>query len=158
MSERTLPRGVVAGVGVIGFIFLVLAARADGYWQALLINLGTGALLFAALEQMLFGAVERATKLVMETLHAFSSEPGIEWESWSEQVSIDKLPAVKRDLEAIAPLQPEKLEELHQELDAVDQMNVDERMKRMSRLWVLADKYGVQSLRDLMARGPAKAT
>lgn len=116
MSERTLPRGVVAGVGMIGFIFLVLAARTDGYWQALLINLGTGALLFAALEQMLFGA-----------------------------------------LQAIAPLQTEKLEQLQQELEAVDQMNIDERMKRMSRLWVLADKYGAPSLRAVMAARPSQA-
>jgi hypothetical protein len=78
MSDRTLPRGVVAGIGVVGFLLLVLAARAEGYWQELLINLGTGALLFAALEHMLYGTVQRVTRLVTEALHVFSSEPGIE--------------------------------------------------------------------------------
>ena len=150
MSDRTLPRGVVAGVGVVGFLLLVLAGRTDGYWQGLLINLGTGALLFAALEHMLYGTVQRVTKLVTDALHAFSSEPGIEWESWAEQLTIDKLPAVKGELQAIAPLPAEKLEQLQQELAAVDQMNVDDRMKRMSYLWVLTDKYGVQPLRQVM--------
>jgi hypothetical protein len=87
-------------------------------------------------------------------LHVFSSERGIEWESWSEPLSVDGLPMVQRELEARAPLPADKLEQLQQEVAAVDQMNVDERMKRMKRmsyLWVLADKYGVQTLRDVMA-------
>jgi hypothetical protein len=52
-SDRALPRGVIAGVGVVGLLLLVVAARTKGYWQGLRINLGTGALLFAALEHML---------------------------------------------------------------------------------------------------------
>src|SRR5262249_51948557 len=132
MSEQTLPRGVVAGVGVVGVLLLVLAARTDGYWQGLLINLGTGALLFAALEHMLYGTVQRVTTLVTDALHAFSSEPGIEWESWAQQVTVDTLPAVRRELQATAPLPSENLEQLQEQLAAVDQMNLDDRMKRMS--------------------------
>jgi hypothetical protein len=158
MSDRTLPRGVVVGVGVVGFLLLVLAARTEGYWQGLLINLGTGALLFAALEHMLYGTVQRVTRLVTEALRVFSSEPGIEWESWAAQLTIDKLPAVEGELQVIAPLPSDKLEQLQQELAAVDQMNLDDRMKRMSYLWVLADKYGVQPLRQVMtSRGEASA-
>jgi len=151
ISERTLPRGVVAGVGVAGLLLLVVAARTEGYWQGLLINLGTGALLFAALEHMLYGTVQRVTKLVREALDASRSGPGIDWVGWSEQLSIDELPAVQRELQAIAPLPTEQLEVIQQELAAIDRMNMDERMKLMSYLWVLGDKYGVQPLRQVMA-------
>jgi hypothetical protein len=65
MSDRKLPRGAVAGVGVVGLLLLVIAGRTEGYWQGLLINLGTGVLLFVALEHMLYGSVERVTKLVL---------------------------------------------------------------------------------------------
>jgi hypothetical protein len=148
----------VAGVGVVGFLLLVVAARTDGYWQGLLINLGTGALLFAALEHMLYGSVQHLTRLVTDALHVFSSEPGIEWENWAEQLTTDKLPAVQGELQAIAPLPAEKQEQIQQELTAVDQMNLDDRMKRMSYLWVLGDKYGAQPLRQVMtSRGKANA-
>jgi hypothetical protein len=93
-----------------------------------------------------------------DALHAFTSQRGIEWESWSEHLSADQLPTVQRELEARAPLPTEKLEQLQQEIAEIGQMNIDERMKRMSYLWVLADKYGVQPLRDVMAdRGVANA-
>jgi len=154
MSDRTLPRGAVAAVGAVGFLLLVLAARTEGYWQGLLINLGTGALLFAALEHMLYGTVQRVTKLVSGALAAFSSQRGIEWESWAAQLAIRELPAVQSELQAIEPLPTEKLVQLQQELAAVDQMNVDDRMKRMSYLWVLSDKYGVEPLRQVMESGP----
>jgi hypothetical protein len=62
---------------------------------------------------------------------------------------------VQGELQAMAPLPSEKLEQLQQELAAVYQMNVDDRMKRMSYLWVLGDKYGVQFLRQVMT-SPAK--
>ena len=154
MSDRTLPRGAIAAVGIVGFLLLVLAARTEGYWQGLLINLGTGALLFAALEHMLYGTVQRVTKLVTGALAAFSSQRGIEWESWATQLSNKGLPAVRNELQGIEPLPTAKLEQLQQELTAVDQMNVADRMKRMSYIWVLADKYGVEPVRQVMESGP----
>jgi hypothetical protein len=151
MSEQTLPRAAVVVVGVVGLLLLVLAARTEGYWQSLLINLGTGALLFAALEHMLYGTVLRVTRLVTDALHAVSSERDTEWLSWAEQLSSDELPAVQRQLQAIAPLPTEKLRELEMELTGVDQMHVDERMKRLGKMWVLTDTYGIQPLRQVMA-------
>lgn len=153
-SERTLPRGAVAGVGIVGFLLLVVAARTEGYWQGLLINLGTGALLFVALEQLLYGTAERVSRLVAEALDAYSSEPGMELVRWTEQLSMEDLPAVQRELQARAPLPTQKLEWLQVNLAALEQMNADAQMKRMSYLSVLADNYGVQSLRQVMtARG-----
>jgi hypothetical protein len=70
-------------------------------------------------------------------------------------LSIDDVPAVRRELQAIAPLPPDKLERLQQEVAWVDQWHADEQMKRLSYLSILADKYGVQSLRQVMtARDP----
>jgi hypothetical protein len=158
MSDRRLPRGAVAGVGVVGFLLLVVAARTEGYWQGLLINLGTGALLFVAFEYMIYGTVERLTKLVTEALAGFSAERWTEMRSWAAQVSSDELRVVQRDLQATAPLPTEKLERLQQEIAAVDQMYSDDQMKRISDLYLLADNYGVQSLRQVMAaRGEANA-
>ena len=159
LDDRRLPRGAVAGVGIVGFLLLVVAARTDGYWQGLLINLGTGALLFVALEYMLYGTVQQVTRLVTQALDAVSYERGMELVRWTEQVSIDELPGVQRDLQALAPLPTEKLEGLQLDLAALEQMNADEQMKRMSYLSVLADKYGVQRVRQVMAsRGGANAT
>lgn len=158
VDDRRLPRSAVAGVGVVGFLLLVVAALTEGYWQALLINLGTGALLFVALEYMLYGTVERVTKVLREALDAVSAERGMELVRWTEQVSTEELPAVQRELQAIAPLSTEKLEGLQLDLAALEQMNADEQMKRMSILSVLSDKYGVQMLRRVMAsRGERSA-
>jgi hypothetical protein len=146
------------GIGVVGFVLLVVAARTDGYWQGLLINLGTGVLLFVALEQLLYGTVEHVTKLVTQALDAFSAERGMELVRWTDQSSMDELPAVQRELQAIAPLPADKLEELQLDLGAITEMNSDERMKRMSYLSMLADKYGLQPVRQVMAsRGKANA-
>src|SRR5262245_34282422 len=118
MTDRRLPRGAVVGVGIVGLLLLVIAAGTEGYWQGLLINLGTGALLFVALEYLLYGTVERVTRLVTEALASLSSERGIEWESWSEQLSSRELPAVQGELQAIAPLPTEQLEQLQLELES----------------------------------------
>jgi hypothetical protein len=158
VDDRRLPRGAVAGVGAVGFLLLVVAARTDGYWQGLLINLGTGVLLFVALEQLLYGTVEHVTKLVTQALAAISFEGGMELVRWTDQSSMDELPAVQRELQAIAPLPTDKLEGLQLDLAAIAEMNTDERMKRMSYLSLLADKYGVQPVRQVMAsRGRANA-
>jgi Flp pilus assembly protein TadB len=158
VGDRRLPRSAVAGVGVAGFLLLVIAALTEGYWQALLINLGTGALLFVALEYMLYGTVERVTKALREALDAVSAERGMELVRWTEQVSMEELPAVERELQAIAPLPTQKLAELRMDIAALEQMNADEQMKRMSMLSVLSDKYGVQSVRRVMAaRGERNA-
>jgi len=134
------------------------AARTEGYWQGLLINLGTGALLFVALEYMLYGTVERVTRVLRETLDAVSAERGMELVRWTEQVSMEELPAVERELQEIVPLPPEKLEALRLDLAALEQMNADDQMRRMSILSVLSDKYGVQNLRRVMAsRGQRNA-
>ena len=150
-SDRKLPRGAVAGVGIVGLLLLVVAARTEGYWQGLLINLGTGALLFVALEYMIYGTAERLTRLVTEALHASSSERWSEMRTWGEQLSSDEVPAVQRELQAIAPLPARKVEQLEEELAAVDRMYTDEQMKRISDLYLLADNYGVQPLRKVMA-------
>lgn len=159
MSDRRLPRSAIAAVGVVGLLLLIVAAQTEGYWQGLLINLGTGALLFVALEYMIYGTVERLTKLVTEALAGSTSERWTEIRSWAEQVSGDELLAVQRDLQATAPLPTEKLERLQQEIAAVDQMYSDEHMKRVSDLYLLADNYGAQALRQAMAaRGQANAS
>jgi len=151
VDDRRLPRGAVAAVGIVGFILLIVAARTDGYWQGLLINLGTGALLFVALEYLLYGTVERVTQLVRVALDAFSTERGTELLRWTDQVSIGELTAVQGDLQALAPLPTEKLAGLEQDLTAIEQMNTDERVKRMSYLSVLSDRYGAEPLRQVMA-------
>jgi len=75
--------------------FLSSQRALKGLWQWLLINLGTGALLFVALEYLLYGMVERVRHLVAEALDGFSFERGMELLSWTEQVSMDELPAVQ---------------------------------------------------------------
>lgn len=158
VDDRRLPRSAVAGVGVVGFLLLVVAARTDGYWQGLLINLGTGALLFVALEYVLYGAVTGVTKLVTDVMDASSAERWNEMQSWAEQLPIDNLPAVQRELQAVAPLPQQKLEELQAELAWAAQGNVTEQARRMRYVYVLADNYGVQPLRQVMAsRGEASA-
>ena len=86
--------------------FLSSQRALKGLWQWLLINLGTGALLFVALEYLLYGMVERVRHLVAEALDGFSFERGMELLSWTEQVSMDELPAGSAELQAMAPLPP----------------------------------------------------
>jgi hypothetical protein len=79
MSDRKLARSAVAVLAGVGVLLPVVAARVEGYWQALFINLGTGVLLFVALEHALYGPAERLPRVITEALQAFSSERG--WNS-----------------------------------------------------------------------------
>src|SRR5262249_20167798 len=118
----------------------------------------TGAILFVALEYMIYGPVERLTKLLTEVLAGSSSERWTEMRSWAAQVSSDESLAVQRDLQAAAPPPTERLGRHQQEIAAVDQMYSDEHVKRISDLYLLADNYGAQALRQVMAaRGKANA-
>jgi hypothetical protein len=150
MTDRRLPRGAAAVLGAIGVLLLVVASRTDGYVQALLINLGTGVLLFVGLEHALYAAAERLTTLVRETLKVFSSERWPELWSAAERLSLQEREALERELQATSPLPTETVERLRLELEAVDQMHADEHVKRMSYLAVLIDKYGVTRVRQVL--------
>jgi hypothetical protein len=56
VDDRRLNRLTAVGLLVLGLALLVAAAWLQGYWQSLLINLGTGVLLFVALEHVLYTA------------------------------------------------------------------------------------------------------
>ncbi len=138
---------VLTGLGVL---LLAVAAAGDGYWQALLINLGTGVLLFVALEYALYGAADRLTKLITNALHGHPDERVLEMWNWADTLSVEAREALPRQLQAMSPLPPPELEDLESQLQAVGEMNFSERMKAMSGLVLLADHYGPERVRQVI--------
>ena len=150
MADRKLGRGVATALAGFGVLLLAVAAAGDGYWQALFINLGTGVLLFVALEYALYGAAERLTALITNALHGQSDEGVLEMWNWADTLSVEAREALPHQLQAMSPLPPAELEDLERELQAVAGMHASERVKAMSGLGLLADHYGPQRLRQVI--------
>ena len=153
MTDRKLAPGAVAVVaGVLGILLLLVAARTDAYWQALLINLGTGVLLFVALEYSLYGAAERVTTMVNVVLRSYApDERWTEMMSWADSLTGESRQALAHQLQATSPVTDAKLEELELELQWIEQMNATEHTKGVSSVAVLTNYYGVQRVRDVLA-------
>ncbi len=150
MADRKLGRGVATALAGFGVLLLAVAAAGDGYWQALFINLGTGVLLFVALEYALYGAAERLTAFITNALHGQSDEGVLEMWNWADTLSVEAREALPRQLQAMSPLPPAELEDLERELQAVAGMHASERVKAMSGFGLLADHYGPQRLRQVI--------
>jgi len=150
MTDRKLGRWAATVLAGFGVLLLAVAAAGDGYWQALFLNLGTGVLLFVALEHALYGAAARLTALIRDALHSQSGEQVLEMWSWADALSVEAREVLPLQLQAMSPLPLAELEDLERELQAVDEMNAGERVKAMSRFVLLADHYGPQRVRQVI--------
>ena len=138
----------------LGLSCLPSLAAGDGYWQALLINLGTGILLFVALEYALYGAAERLTAFITSVLHGQPDGRTLEMWNWADTLSVEAREALPRQLQAMSPLPLAELEDLESQLQAVDGMHASERVQAMSRLVLLADHYGPERVRQVITAPP----
>jgi hypothetical protein len=157
MTDGKLARGAVAVLAGVGVLVLLIAARSDGYGQAVLINLGTGVVLFAALEHALYGTAERVTALVTELVQANSPERWLEMTYWADTLTSEAREALVHQLQANSPLPVAVFDELELQLRAIDQMDASEHLKGISSLAVLTNHYGIRGVRDELASRRATA-